>query len=380
MRAIKCQFCKKEVFVEHHSIIYCSKQCSINRRNIKQLKIRQLGWSIKNLIALKPVKESRVQHELLRQGVCSNCGCSYSKYYILGYCSKECRNIMEPRTKKANCLWCHKEMEFKMSDNRKFCCRQHKGLYESYLKYGFTILHVEPNEIVWSHFISYLIGLITSDGSLVKRGGAVIISSKDKSHLEKIRDLVSVIITGTYMPISEEHKTIEDKDFITYKYRITSMNFYQFCTSIGLMPNKTKILNSLTIPDEFFSDFLRGILDGDGNYNVRYRIVNNRKISYFYIRLTSGSKAFLEWLNNECYRLIGVKGTVYCDKRKQSTYNILWMNAAECNKIIEYIYKDCDLYLERKWERLQSIKWNLYEIHSFVLNNRLPLVSTIINE
>lgn len=44
------------------------------------------------------------------------------------------------------------------------------------------------------------------------------------------------------------------------------VNFYKFLLQIGLMPSKTKIISKIDIPENYFFDFLRGHLDGDGTF------------------------------------------------------------------------------------------------------------------
>ncbi|MCX6788017.1 MAG: hypothetical protein NT108_02550 [Candidatus Kaiserbacteria bacterium] len=85
--------------------------------------------------------------------------------------------------------------------------------------------------------------------------------------------------------------------------------FYAFLLGIGLMPNKSKVIGALTIPDEYFFDFLRGSFDGDGSF---YSYFDPRWKSSFmyYLNFTSASPPHVDWLRETLYRLLGVRGHI----------------------------------------------------------------------
>lgn len=51
-----------------------------------------------------------------------------------------------------------------------------------------------------------------------------------------------------------------------FRIQFGDVNFYKFLLRIGLIPNKSKRLSDLKIPNLYFFDFLRGHLDGDGSF------------------------------------------------------------------------------------------------------------------
>ena len=71
---------------------------------------------------------------------------------------------------------------------------------------------------------------------------------------------------------------------------------------IGLTPNKSRTLGPLQVPDPFFRDFLRGEFDGDGCWSAYRRPKRNALLGIF----TSGSQAYLEWLQEGIRRLAGI--------------------------------------------------------------------------
>src|SRR3989338_7960663 len=144
------------------------------------------------------------------------------------------------------------------------------------------------DEIKWSSDIAYAVGLITTDGCLSNDGRHIIFVSKDREQLKnlmsalKIRVKIGNTISGyTGKP--------------TTRIQFGDVKLYRFLLEIGLMPNKTKILTSISVTDEYFFDFLRGHFDGDGSF---YSYWDPRwKSSYmFYTVFISASKNHINWL------------------------------------------------------------------------------------
>ncbi len=153
----------------------------------------------------------------------------------------------------------------------------------------------------------YLVGLVTSDGNLSKDGRHIDITSEDSNFLNrlvkklKIPNRVCTKNKGT------------NKD--AYHIQIANKNFYDFLISIGLMPNKSLIINKVEVPRMYFLDFLRGVVDGDGGIK-RWIHHTNRK-EHWNLRIASGSKKFLIWLKNKIEKTIGVKGKLYSQGKNQ---------------------------------------------------------------
>ena len=114
-------------------------------------------------------------------------------------------------------------------------------------------------KIIWSPKLAYVIGLITTDGCL----------SIDCCHIEfTSKDLGLVEIFRNYLGLNNKickKARGGEKEKKYFRIQFGDKNFYEFLLSIGLTPHKSKTIGPLNIPENYFLDFLRGCIDGDGN-------------------------------------------------------------------------------------------------------------------
>lgn len=147
----------------------------------------------------------------------------------------------------------------------------------------------------------YLVGLITSDGNLSKDGRHVDVTSKDGGFLEA---LVEKLKIPSKVCIKNKGTNNE-----AHRIQIANKNFYDFLMSIGLMPNKSLIINKVDMPDKFFIDFLRGLIDGDGSIRSWTHPTNLHE--QWSLRIYSGSKKFITWLRYKIETYLRCKGRIH---------------------------------------------------------------------
>src|SRR5882724_4821366 len=171
----------------------------------------------------------------------------------------------------------------------------------------------------WSSAVAYAIGLIATDGNLSRDGRHISVVSKDLDQLEALRRCL-----GLRVAISEFQSARGRRvGRVQWNHRA----FYDALLTIGLTPAKSLTLGPLAVPDEYFVDFFRGCIDGDGSivtYIDRYNTF--KKPSYVYTRLyvsiVSASLRFLDWLKATVQRLAGVTG--YLTVKRAAARNDLW--------------------------------------------------------
>lgn len=193
--------------------------------------------------------------------------------------------------------------------------------------------------------VAYAVGLITTDGNLSKDGRHIDLTSKDRKQLltfmrclgfrARITTKISGF-TGTQIP----------------RLQFSNVRLYRFLVSIGLTPAKTKTLAGLNIPDEYFFDFLRGHLDGDGHF-YSYWDTRWPNSFMFYLVFNSGSERHIAWLRRQNDGLLGIHGHITNDRR-HTTYHLKYAKR-EALLLLRKMYYDSNLpCLERK--RLKIIK------------------------
>lgn len=193
----------------------------------------------------------------------------------------------------------------------------------------------------WSANLAYLIGYIAADGSLSIDGRHISIVSKDIEHLEKIK-----AVFGLNLKICMKRSGYTGLK-IYGALQIGDKNFHDFLRSIGLTNSKSKTIGHLKIPVKYFSDFLRGCIDGDGNIQISWH--KESKHPQLKIRLYSASNKFILWVKKQI-NLIYKIPTGWTYSSKEGMYNLSY-GKTDSFKILKLLYYDgVSLYLDRKYQ------------------------------
>lgn len=187
---------------------------------------------------------------------------------------------------------------------------------------------------------SYILGLIYADGNVawnLEKGYqslTITAAEKDKSHLEKIRNLLN-----SSKPLLYASKT--------KSYRLIACNkkICQRLMELGVTPRK-----SLTVKfpdflnDEHLPHFLRGIIDGDGTIYYCKR----KRSPYFAIKVASGSLDFITGLRKAIKSALEIDANI--QKRDGANVYLMEYSCARGKKLANYIYRNTNLCLSRKYE------------------------------
>lgn len=158
--------------------------------------------------------------------------------------------------------------------------------------------------IAWSPAFAYAIGLLTSDGNLSPDGRHITFTSKDE---ELARHFITALnINGQHIGKKASGSVSSKKYFVV---QFSDVLFYRFLLSIGLMPNKSLVLREVTVPDEIFSHFVRGLFDGDGT-TYSYWDKRWRSSHMVYTGFASASPIFLRWLQKKIAEFYGIRGAI----------------------------------------------------------------------
>lgn len=203
---------------------------------------------------------------------------------------------------------------------------------------------MKENNFRWNGNFAYGIGLFTADGCLLSDKRHLNFTSKDRALVKtfaKCWNLKNSI--GTKNSGSNSEK-------IYYQIQFGNIKLYSFLESIGLHNKKSLTIKKLEIPEKFFPDFLRGLLDGDGSIGAYLH--PDSQLPQMKIRFNSGSKEFLNWL--------GTRLSLLVDGGSLSKTTRAWSLAygkRDSLKLINYMYYTKDIpQLNRKSKKALHLR------------------------
>lgn len=191
---------------------------------------------------------------------------------------------------------------------------------------------------------AYFLGLFFADGniSLDKRRSPLIrISLKlsDKNVLEEFRNELEVNSKLLY-----DKRNKKESAILSFRSEKMANDLSKY----GIVPNKTYITKHLPIvPQKLLKHFLRGLIDGDGS------IYQSKKGQWF-IDLCSYHESICADFQNLCLSFLN-------DKNKTKIVNygtachIRFGKKSQVKQLATVLYKDSNIYLTRKYEKVQQI-------------------------
>lgn len=220
---------------------------------------------------------------------------------------------------------------------------------------GITIVKNNPKYTHIENYFScidtpekaYWLGFLFADGYIQSNGKRHILElslqERDSSHLFKLAGVLSPKNVPT-----ERITTLNGKQFKSHRLTIVNKQIVSDLISHGCVNKKSAVITYPNILHSLDKDFIRGYVDGDGSlgcYNGKY-----------YFSVCSGSKEFVESIQQKLLSCIDTYTEVAV--RKDSRSN-LWSfqkgGGESVHKIIEYLYKDAPVYLDRKYQYLLSL-------------------------
>lgn len=199
--------------------------------------------------------------------------------------------------------------------------------------------------IRWNNNFAYAIGLLVTDGSLSKDTRHFDFTSKDMEQINNFKKCLNLTVKTSYKSSSYA------KDIKYYHVQFGDVILYQQLINIGLMPNKTKIIGKLKIPDKYFFDFLRGHFDGDGS---SYSYWDKRWKSSFliYTTFTSASLEHVHWIKNKLTKLLSIKGHI---TKSGSVFNLRYAKKESITLLRKLYYKKEMIFLKRKFLKINKV-------------------------
>lgn len=184
---------------------------------------------------------------------------------------------------------------------------------------------------------AYVLGFILADGYLNEERNflQIKLQKKDEDILEKINKYFKCSVPIKY---GIHNITKNELCYITLNSKTLINNLKQY----NLFQNKScKEIPYYDINDDLIKHYIRGIIDGDG-----YVCINETRIG------VCGSKEVLTFIHNHLINNFDLKfGKKYRGVYYDERYNIyrLYYTGENALKVMEYLYKDSFIYLNRKY-------------------------------
>ena len=185
----------------------------------------------------------------------------------------------------------------------------------------------------------YWAGFLAADGNVDSKNRIrLMLKYDDLSHLEKFKEFLQSTHTissntDTYNRCSFEFTHKEMRELLEFNF--------------GIVPNKTdKLEFPAYIPNKYLVHYVRGYFDGDGSICESFSNKNSITTS-IYATFASGSKNFSVQLFNYLRDKLSLGG--HLQEFEGATKWQLKYNTNDAKTLLEFLYKDCNVYLDRKF-------------------------------
>ena len=218
--------------------------------------------------------------------------------------------------------------------------------------YGKYYINQHYFDVIDNEWKAYWLGFLYADGCVTlfnkdkKTKNSVSISLKESDYLHLYKFANSL---QTDSPIK-----IKNTNYKDYKCSKIIINNKQLCESLvrlGCCPNKSLNLFPPTdeqVPKEFLRDFVRGFFDGDGCIHIN---IENKTVRFNF----TGTKEMLNFIKEVLIREIGASDISLKQKQNSKVYSLSYGNVFLTKKFYQYLYKNCNIYLDRKLEIFNTL-------------------------
>ncbi|MEP7004148.1 MAG: hypothetical protein ABI888_06370 [Chloroflexota bacterium] len=169
-------------------------------------------------------------------------------------------------------------------------------------------------DTTWTANLAYAVGLIATDGNLSPTKKSITVVSGD------------IELLATFKVCIPRAGRIGRHGPNVWHVSVSSVTFYRWLESIGLTARKSLTIGAIDVPDAYFPDLARGLLDGDGS--ITNMVLNpggaaKRYPDYRYERvnavLRSASRAHVEWIRESMRRVLDVETALLIEPQRVPT-------------------------------------------------------------
>lgn len=206
-------------------------------------------------------------------------------------------------------------------------------------------------EIIDSEQKAYFLGLLMADGSIHNNKLTLSLSGVDGDMINVFGETISNGKYPLYKYTPKNSKQVAHRITISNKKICESLQRYNTWDnkSLHLSPPENMF-------DPYIKHFIRGYFDGDGHisyWNYKQSKKEEQGIGglKYNFSITS-TLAFCEWAMT-VFASLGVNS--YIIKNKGNSHSLLVSGGIQVQKVLDYMYKDATIYLERKHKKYLEI-------------------------
>lgn len=216
---------------------------------------------------------------------------------------------------------------------------------------------------------AYWLGFIWSDGYLGYRirennkeeyNLKISLCKTDYDHLDKFNKCIDGKYKVKFYKSSSSYinDCEEARLFITNKHMGEVLR-----NKYGIVPRRSNCENVIkNIPDNFKSDFIRGIVDADGSFSY-YTVTQNEHICNKYIFQICGSESLLRYIEQvfmDNGLIDSMKRKLYKRHKEESKdlncFTLMLSGRHNVISVLDFLYKDSSIYLDRKYDKYITLK------------------------
>lgn len=199
---------------------------------------------------------------------------------------------------------------------------------------------------------AYILGFFYADGCNIKNKSTISMSleEKDKEILEKIR--LEIGSEKELEFINQSKRKDKDNDYHykdMWRLLLFSTHMCNTLESYGMIPNKSLQLKFPEWLDEsLYSHFIRGYFDGDGSICI-HKTKNN---GYRYVLSITSTNDFCKRCLEILREKLNIGGGIYDASSHNGITKVLSISGSvQLEKVLNWLYKDADLYMKRKYDK-----------------------------
>lgn len=215
---------------------------------------------------------------------------------------------------------------------------------------------------------AYFLGLIYADGNVTKNIFQIVLIEEDFPILDTLREELNIDRKLQY--INRGNPKWKN----CYRFGIHNKKIVKDLYSWGVVERKT--YSEITLPKinhNLIKHFIRGFFDGDGFISVtESNYIRKHGYTNYSVRklfgLTNSSLSFLKDISEFLKKELNInEGKIYNTSGTGSTvnsYSLWFFRNKDVISIIDYIYQDADIFIQRKFEKSKICKLTPREIRT----------------